>query len=182
MNTLPPVITNGILLQYADDTTLICFGSSPSEVATILNHQLSLVNRWLVNSRMKLNSSKSCVMWFSTRRQKSQHPPPDIVINHLTLPMTNKQKYLGLVFDSQLTWSDQVSNMCTKMSYYLHLIYTNKFVLPDNIIKLLLESLVMSHLIYALPVWGTSLTQQSISRIQRLHNRVVRLLYHLNKY
>ena len=121
-------------------------------------------------------------MWFSTHRQKSQHPPPDIVINHLTLPMTNKQKYLGLVFDSQLTWSDQVSNVCRKMSYYLHLIYTNKFVLPDNIIKLLLESLVMSHLNYALPVWGTSLTQQNISRIQRLQNRAVRLLYHLNKY
>jgi len=31
MNILPPVITNSILLQYADDTTLICFGSSPSD-------------------------------------------------------------------------------------------------------------------------------------------------------
>ena len=84
--------------------------------------------------------------------------------------MTNKQKYLGLVFDSQLTWSDQVSNVCMKMSYYLHLINTNKFVLPDNIIKLLLESLVMSHLNYALPVWGTSLTQQNTSRIQRVQS------------
>jgi len=96
--------------------------------------------------------------------------------------MTNKQKYLGLVFDSQPTWSDQVSNVCSKMSYYLHLIYTNKFVLPDTIIELLLESLVMSHLNYVLPVWGTSLAQQNISRIQHLQNRAVRLLYQLNEY
>jgi len=68
------------------------------------------------------------------------------------------------------------------MSYYLYLINTNKSVLSDNIIKLLLESLVMSHLNYALPVWGTSLTQQNISRIQLLQNQAVCLLCHLNKY
>jgi len=40
----------------------------------------------------------------------------------------------------------------------------------------------MSHLNYVLPVWGASLTQQNISRIQHLQNRAVHLLYHLSKY
>ena len=40
----------------------------------------------------------------------------------------------------------------------------------------------MSHLNYALPVWGTSLTQQNFSRLQRIQSHAVCLLYHLNKY
>ena len=52
-------IYNGILLEHSDDATLICSGFSPSEVAATLNHQLSLVNHWLVNSIMKLNIFKS---------------------------------------------------------------------------------------------------------------------------
>jgi len=85
INTLPSVITSGVIQQYADDTTLICSGPSPSEVAATLNHQLSLVNGWLVDNRMKLNLSKSCVMWFCIPRRNIQHPLPDIMINHTTL-------------------------------------------------------------------------------------------------
>ena len=35
---------------------------------------------------------------------------------------------------------------------------------------------------YALPVWGNSLTQQHVFRIQHLQSRAVHLLYHSNKY
>ena len=39
MNTLPDVIDDGVLLQYADDTTLNCFGRNS---ANKLNCQLAL--------------------------------------------------------------------------------------------------------------------------------------------
>ena len=35
----------------------------------------------------------------------------------LTLDTTTEQKYLGLVFDSQLRWCDQVAIVYKKMSY-----------------------------------------------------------------
>ena len=47
---------------------------------------------------------------------------PDIVVNDTMLQVTAKQKYLGLIFDNQLAWSCHVSNICKKMSCYLHLI------------------------------------------------------------
>ena len=39
--TLPPVVTRGVILQCADNTTHICSGPFSSEVAATLNHQLS---------------------------------------------------------------------------------------------------------------------------------------------
>ena len=55
MNTLPSIITAGTLLQYADDTTLICGGSA----AATMNNQLQLIHYLLLNSKMKL---KSCAV------------------------------------------------------------------------------------------------------------------------
>jgi len=77
---------------------------------------------------------------------------------------------------------DQVANVCKKMSYYVHLVNCHKKELPDTIIKLLMNSLVSSHLYYALPVWSPSLLQCHITRIQQLQTRTVRLIYRLHKY
>ena len=93
--------------------------------------------------------------------------------------MVTQQKYLGLVFDSQLSWFSHVSGVCKKMSYYHYLLNSHLHVLKNNIMKLLLDSLVLSH---ALPVWGPSLSLQLSSRLKRLQNRAVRLVFSLKKY
>ena len=40
MNTLPSRIGEALLLQYADDTTLICSGSDPAATTSVMNHQV----------------------------------------------------------------------------------------------------------------------------------------------
>ena len=37
VNSLPSQVTNGILLQYADFTTLVCSGTSPLVAAEVMN-------------------------------------------------------------------------------------------------------------------------------------------------
>ena len=54
MNTLPCSVPS-LLLQYADDTTLICSGSISAAAACIMNQQLALIHDWLVKHRIKLN-------------------------------------------------------------------------------------------------------------------------------
>ena len=39
INTLPSTVSDGVLLHYADDTTLICCGDHPLTVATCMNQQ-----------------------------------------------------------------------------------------------------------------------------------------------
>ena len=104
------------------------------------------------------------------------------MINNMPLKVTVKQKYLGLIFDNQLSWSSHVSHVCKKMSYYLHLVGLHKHILPASLIKLLMDSLVLPHMQYVLPVWGPSLYQEHSQRLQRLQNRAVRLIFSLNKF
>jgi len=69
INTLPSTVSDGVLLQYADDTTLICCGDEPSTVATSMNKELCNIQNWLADNWMQLNIKKSCVIWFHTPRR-----------------------------------------------------------------------------------------------------------------
>ena len=60
--------------------------------------------------------------------------------------MTKKQKYLGLIFNCSLSWAHHVTNVCSKMSYYLYLRGSLNHVIDYSLMKMLLESLVLSHL------------------------------------
>ena len=97
-------------------------------------------------------------------------------MNDFVLRQVDKQKYLGVMFDTPKC-------VCKKwLSYYLHLINLHKHCLSPHLLKLLMESLVFSHLSYALPVWGPSLNQQLHQRLERSQNRAVRLCKNLSRF
>ena len=77
MNALPSNVPS-LLLQYADDTTLVYSGPPSAAAAHIMNQQLALIHDWLIKHRMKLNVQKSRVMWFYNKRQKKQQFYPCI--------------------------------------------------------------------------------------------------------
>jgi len=77
----------------------------------------------------------------------------------LPLSVVTSQKYLGITFDSKLDWSAHISAICKKMSFYLFWINSHRKSLPTEVIKMLIDSLVLSRLMYALPVWGPLLSQ-----------------------
>ena len=62
VNSLPSQVTEDILLQYANDTTLVCSGTSPLAAAEVINQQLQFVYNWIESSKMQLNFCKSKVM------------------------------------------------------------------------------------------------------------------------
>ena len=68
------------------------------------------------------------------------------------------------------------------MSYYLFWINSKRKSLTPQVIKMLVDSLVLSHLQHALPVWGPPLPQGSINRLQKLQNWGVRIAQSLRKY
>ena len=175
MNSLPSQLTDGLLLQYVDDTTVICSDVDPTAVQMIMCSQLSLIQCWVLQSKMRINFKKSSVMWFRASSRSARISYPPISIDGVKLTITMKQKYLGLIFDCSLSWAHHVANACSKMSYYLYLLSTHHHVIDYNLMKMLLESLVLPHLSYCVTVWGPSLGSILLQRLQRMQNCAVRL-------
>ena len=180
VNDMPSIVENGKLLQFADDTTLICTGTDIDSVKKQLSLDLSLVYNWISASRLQLNIKKSSVMWFTPKPSKNVSHPT-ILVNNTQLHEVDHQKYLGIIFDTKLCWDSQVNDVCKRVAYYLHLLNVHRNSLTFSILKLLSESLIFSRITYALPVWGPPLRKDQISRLQRMQNRAVRITKSLRK-
>ena len=100
MNTLPSQLTDGLLLQYADVTTVICSGVTTAAVQTTMCSLLSIIQQWIQQSKMKINFRKISVMWFRVTGFSYLLLLP---IDGIELTVTKKQKYLGLIFDCSLS-------------------------------------------------------------------------------
>ena len=57
INQMPSQVSNGSLLQFADDTCLICSADSPNKVAAMLQDDINALSHWISVSKMKLNLS-----------------------------------------------------------------------------------------------------------------------------
>jgi len=97
-----------------------CQGPSDSNVAVIMNHQLELINRWTLTNKMRLNHSKSSVMWFKfSNRHQSPDPPATLVRVSLWVHVVSKRSYLRLIFDNQLKcWKGVQVNVILRVWYF----------------------------------------------------------------
>ena len=94
---------------------------------------------------MQLNFQKSKVMWFTPSFKKLVSPPV-VKVNNTVLEVVDTQSYHGLVFDSNLSWAGQVSNVCKNVLLHPgYLLNCQRHVLIDELKRLLVDSLVSSH-------------------------------------
>ena len=110
---------------------------------------------------MKLIHSKSSVMWFRVSVHLSSDPPTTLM-DDIPLTVVSKQRYLGLIFDDQSScWEGmQVYAILLIPLKQESLRYQGRFV------KNLAESLMLSHLLYSISVWGLPLSHCNLQRIQ----------------
>ena len=84
-------------------------------------------------------------------------------------------KYLGIIFDSHMTWSQHVDLIASNVSKRCGVICRVKYYLPNHILKMLAESLVMPHFDYCSHVWSNCSNTLS-SRLQILLNNLARII------
>ena len=65
-------------------------------------------------------------------------------------------KYLGVLIDSKLSWKHHVSKMSKTISRSLGIMYKLRPFLPLKIMKNVYYSLIYSHLVYGIEVWGSA--------------------------
>lgn len=101
INDLPDAINSDCFL-FADDCFLLNEVTSPNVSASVLNNDLksiaSWANRWLVT----MNSSKTKVMVFSSKKNKPDHPL--LFLNNTAIEEVPLHEHLGLTLSSNLSW------------------------------------------------------------------------------
>ncbi|GFW14388.1 probable RNA-directed DNA polymerase from transposon X-element [Trichonephila clavipes] len=121
------------LNMFADDTAVHTTYRRISSVTYALNKHLKLLEKYYDQWKISINVEKSAAVIFTKRRKL---PPPPTMYN-TTIPWSQSTKYLGIIFDKNLTWSTHIQhtrNKFRKIMFKLYpLIGRNSELSRDNI-------------------------------------------------
>ena len=172
INDLPKSCPKLNCIMYADDTTLYSFVENfeSNDVEREINCELDKVNLWLKANKLSLNVTKTKCMFFHKRKTL---PPINLSINNAKVENVIKFNYLGFMLDECLSWNAHIEMIGIKISKAIGIINHLKFIYPQRILFTLYNSLIISHMLYGILLWGKSDNVQTIDKLQK---RAIRLI------
>ena len=137
------------LYNFADDNFSLASNKSKKQVTKDLESKLKLILKWLSDSGLKVNESKTELCLF----HRKDTIPIEITLNNISIKSQSSMNVLGIIFDSKLTWSNQVSQTTQKAKKALHAIKMIRKYFTKNEITMLLTSNFYSILYYNSEIW-----------------------------
>jgi hypothetical protein len=104
---------------FADDAVNLFYANkSLITLEKEINKHLVNINDWLCANKLSLNIDKSIFLIFHTV-QKKKLSPVRLTLNNCNLKEETKIRYLGILFDSNLSWKQHISHLSRKISVIL---------------------------------------------------------------
>ena len=98
---------------------------------------------------------------------------PNVIINHIPIERVTYFKFLGVIIDSNLTWSHHINHISNKLSRICGVLSRLKhYYVPVLILKIIYNSLFLSHLNYGITAWGFNVGP----RIKTLQKKAIRYI------
>ena len=150
---------------FADDTSLIStickfmvnISDGPdmfAETNLAINQELEKIIEWLNINKLSLNVDKTKFMVFQSKRSDRNFDWIDIVMNGKRIEKVASFCFLGLTINHFLDWDDHIKVISNKISSTVGVLNKLKHVLPQNVLKLIYSSLILSRIHYCNIIWG----------------------------
>lgn len=185
-------ISDGILFckyhLYADDCQVYhSFPVSEMERGIReINHDLSIINNWSNMNGLRLNAGKTQVMVCG--KPRFVQPVKEALVNETfslvlgteKLMPSEKVKNLGVFFDEGLTGVHQVNHILKQVYCRLRQLYHFNHLLPIEVKKKLVQSLVFPYFEYGDLVFYELLGGLE-AKLEVAHNNCIRFIYSLRR-
>ena len=166
INDLPSILPQNSTVLFADDTSISIVSDSLPTLESSLQLSLDLANLWLERNGLKLNSSKTKSMLIHSNRKSSSEIK--LKIDGIEVEQVRCFKFLGVLVNDTLTWSDHVNLVCTKVTRSLSLLHRLSWFLPQSLL-LYLKSYILPSFDYCDVVWS-GCTKDEALRLEALLN------------
>ncbi|KAL4082656.1 hypothetical protein QTP88_029717 [Uroleucon formosanum] len=151
------------LVGFADDLAVVGVGVTGESLEEAVNPTLAAIDEWMWSRGLELAHQKSEAVILSRRRA---FVPPQLTVGGHPIPLRGSLRYLGVILDKKLTFAAHVETVAGKAARST----TALARLMPNIggpvqwKRRLLTSVVDSQLLYAAPVWVSSIADVSRTR------------------
>jgi len=181
---LPSALRHCRVHMYADDTQIFhSFSDSDlCNAVSNINDDLSSLYSFSEKHSLYINPDKSSSMLFgSVRTRRVVSDQIHLKINNCVVPQKDCIKILGLLVDSELTFSQHVRETCRAAYGVLRMLYSNRNIFDQTLKLYLCDTLVLSKFNYCDTVFSSCLVSADVKRIQRVQNACLRFVYGMSK-
>ena len=189
--------TSLFTLLFADDTSFLISGKNLNEVIKLLNVELKKICYWFRTNELSLHPGKTKFMIFTKNESNINFDELNIVLNNnnvdendenniikLSYVNSNSEipaiKFLGVHIDPKLNFKHHIGAIHSKVSRSLFAINSVKHFIDKRALKTLYNSLVHSHFLYCIPIWGCA-SKSSFKKLELLQKKAIRTIS-LSKY
>lgn len=144
-----PLLELELILAFADDNFISKNSKSKELLITDMENALIRISKWFKDSGLKVNNAKTDLCLF----YKNDTAPITLTLGIEEIRSNKSMNVLGIVFDSKLTWSLQVSSAIMKATKALNAIKLIRRFFTTNEILKLLTSNFYSILYYNSEIW-----------------------------
>ena len=133
----------------------------------------------MLKNDLKLNTHSKCMLIYSSR--KKVDGTLELFVDGLLIEQVLVFKFLGVLLNDTLTWSDHIAHICTKVSCSLNLLRRLSWFLPKSLFWLYLKSYVILTFDYCYVVLYNC-TNADAKRLETLFNYGCRLVLHKPRF
>lgn len=169
---------------YADDVQLLIDGpvNSTNETIANLNHDLQSIRNWSLVNGLMLNASKTQAICISSPTTPlNVNNFQNIILDGTIIQLSKKVKSLGFVINENLTWDDQINNICSKVGFALKRLRSVSSYVPLDTRKRLVMALIVPHFLYGSEIY-TGCSNSCRHKLNVSFNSCVRYIYNISRY
>ena len=153
MNAIGNVSEFLYTILYADDTCILLNGKDYLNLITFFNVKLGKLSIRLRANILSVNVQKTHYMVFHGAKIKIDNDV-NITMNNDCLKRTNSLKYIGVIIDYKLNWTQHIAHVKNKVSKGISIMYRARSYLTKNSLKKLYFSYIYPYLTYCIEIWG----------------------------
>ena len=167
---------------YADDSQVYITinPNHPSDALTTLRQRVEHIFSWNTRNMFKSNPGKTEVLHFTSRVMKQPSFGDSITFAGTEINITKKARNLGVIMDTNLSFSSHINEICKKSTLAIRSIGRIRKYLSLDGLKMLVKALVISRLDYcSCLLYGIPKYQRD--KLQRIQNTAARLVMGLKR-
>ena len=122
---------------FADDTNLLYADKNLKSLETVVNEELRNIGNWLMANKLSLNVKKSNFVIFRPYQKRIDYEVDIKIFDYsanclVSLERKVTVKYLGVLIDSKLSWTDHITYISTKISKSLGILARLRHFVPSR--------------------------------------------------
>ena len=141
---------SNVLFNYTDDILIDATVKSLGDYSC-LQYDLFLLQEWTTLWQIEFNPSKCKQLMISNKQSFIQSSYK--LCGHI-IKKVSCAKYLGIIFDQNLTWKEHINSVCSKANVIKALLQRNLTHGPNNVKYNCYKTLLRPVLEYAITVWS----------------------------